>query len=71
MRLMVFFGLILTILLVVIGLTIAIWDVYFTVNPGDRSNYGIPLVSLGVGIYTGGSISKAWQSQAENRGSGA
>ena len=72
-RWVVYYGTIMSGLLVIAGLLLAVYEVIFQPNilpPGlnaipFHSNVGMPIVAAGVGIYTSGAISKAWQTQAE------
>lgn len=70
-RWIVFYGTILSAILAVVGIILAIYEVMFqpyilhSLTAPFHSNVGLPMIMAGVGIYTSGAISKAWQAQAE------
>lgn len=62
----VYYGTILSAVLVIVGIGLAIYEVVFQPRVGTfHSNVGLPIITAGVGIYTSGAISKAWQAHAE------
>ncbi len=71
-RWIVFYGTILSAVLAVVGILIAVYEVMFQpyivtehMTQAFHSNVGMPMIMAGVGLYTSGAISKAWQAQAE------
>lgn len=67
-RWLVYYGTILSGVLVVSGLLLAIYEVVIQPTIGDgsyHSNVGMPIIMAGVGIYTSGAITKAWSAHAE------
>lgn len=71
-RWIVFYGTILSGVLAIVGIFLAIYEVMFQpyilgtgMTVAFHSNVGMPMIMAGVGLYTSGAISKAWQAQAE------
>jgi len=72
-RWMVYYGTILSGVLVTTGVIISIFEVaiqpYLIPNGVEALVYhtsvGIPMIATGVGIYTSGALAKSWQTHAE------
>lgn len=72
-RWIVYYGTIMSGSLVILGMLISIYEVFFQpyiLPPGlnatpFHSSFGMPMIVAGVGIYTSGAIAKSWQAQAE------
>ena len=69
-RWLVYYGTVLSAILAIVGIILAIYEVMFQpyivterITTIYHSNVGMPMIVAGVGIYTSGAISKAWQAQ--------
>ena len=72
-RWVVYYGTIMSGALVILGMLISVYEVFFQpyiLPPGlnatpFHSSFGMPMIVAGVGIYTSGAIAKSWQAHAE------